>query len=63
MHPHDWSNTDVIASLIKKRHYNQSDFDTAIANNTIGLPAWSVDSRTHKFTAEGMLEPGTYTLT
>jgi len=63
VHPHDWTNTDVIASLIKKRHYKQADFDAAIANNTIGLPAWSVDSTTHKFTAEGMLEPGTYTLT
>jgi peptidoglycan lytic transglycosylase G len=63
VHPHDWSNTDVIASLIKKRHWKQADFDAAIAGNTIGLPAWSVDSTTHKFTVEGMLEPGTYTLT
>ena len=61
--PHEWTNTDVIASLIKKRNYKQADFDAAIADNTIGLPAWSVDSTTHKFTAEGMLEPGTYTIT
>ncbi|MBS2539458.1 endolytic transglycosylase MltG [Catenulispora sp. NF23] len=59
---HEWGK-DVIASLIDKRKWKQADFDTAIANNTIGLPAWSVDSTTHKFTIEGMLEPGTYSLT
>ncbi|MEY9928743.1 cell division protein YceG involved in septum cleavage [Catenulispora sp. GP43] len=53
---------DVIASLIDKRKWRQADFDTAVADNTIGLPAWSVDSTTHKFTVEGMLEPGTYTI-
>ncbi|MEY9855529.1 UPF0755 protein [Catenulispora sp. GAS73] len=54
---------DVIASLIDKRKWKQADFDTAIATNTIGLPAWSVDSTNHEFTIEGMLEPGTYWLT
>src|SRR5581483_6481633 len=59
---HEWSK-DVIASLIDKRKWKQSDFDTAIGTNTIGLPAWSVDSVNHKFTVEGMLEPGTYSIT
>ena len=59
---HEWSK-DVIASLIDKRKWKQADFDAAIADNTIGLPSWSVDATTHKFTVEGMLEPGTYTLT
>ena len=60
--PHEWAK-DVIASLIDKRKWKQADFDTAIAQNTIGLPAWSVDSTSHHFTVEGMLEPGTYTIT
>ncbi|MBS2554484.1 endolytic transglycosylase MltG [Catenulispora sp. NL8] len=59
---HEWSK-DVIAELITKKNWKQPDFDAAIADNTIGLPAWSVDSSTHKFTVEGMLEPGTYSLT
>ncbi|MEY9927711.1 UPF0755 protein [Catenulispora sp. GP43] len=59
---HEWSK-DVIADLIAKRHYKQSDFDTAIASNAIGLPAWSVSSLDHKFTVEGMLEPGSYSIT
>ena len=59
---HEWSK-DVVADLIAKRKWKQADFDAAIANNTIGLPAWSTDSVTHKFTVEGMLEPGTYSLT
>ena len=59
---HEWSRT-VIADLIKKRHYKQADFDAAIAGNTIGLPPWAVSSTDHKFTIEGMLEPGTYTIT
>ncbi|ACU73008.1 aminodeoxychorismate lyase [Catenulispora acidiphila DSM 44928] len=59
---HEWSK-DVIASLVDKRKWKQADFDAAIASNTIGLPAWSVDSTSHKFTAEGMLEPGTYSIT
>jgi UPF0755 protein len=59
---HEWAK-DVIASLITKRKWKQSDFDAAVANNSIGLPAWSVDATTHKFTIEGMLEPGTYSLT
>ena len=60
--PHEWSR-DVIASLIAKRKWKQADFDAAIADNTIGLPAWSVDSTNHQFTVEGMLEPGAYALT
>jgi UPF0755 protein len=58
---HEWSK-DVIAELITKRKWKQSDFDAAIGGNTIGLPAWSVDS-SHKFTVEGMLAPGSYDLT
>ncbi|MFL6117092.1 MAG: endolytic transglycosylase MltG, partial [Catenulispora sp.] len=60
--PHEWGK-EVIAELIKKRKWKQADIDAAIDQNTIGLPAWSVDSRTKKFTIEGMLEPGTYELT
>ncbi|MEZ0110281.1 UPF0755 protein [Catenulispora sp. EB89] len=60
--PHEWGK-DVIASLIDKRKWKQADFDTAIADNTIGLPAWSVNSTNHQFTIEGMLEPGTYWIT
>ncbi|WP_194921118.1 endolytic transglycosylase MltG [Catenulispora rubra] len=60
--PHEWGKA-VIASLIDKRKWKQADFDTAIADNTIGLPAWSVDSINHQFTIEGMLEPGTYWIT
>ncbi|MBS2532966.1 endolytic transglycosylase MltG [Catenulispora sp. NF23] len=59
--PHEWGK-DVIAGLIDKRKWKQADFDTAIQNNTIGLPAWSKDSLTGQFTIEGMLEPGTYAL-
>ena len=59
---HEWSK-DVIASLIDKRKWKRADFDAVIANNTIGLPAWSVDSTSHNFTVEGMLEPGTYSIT
>lgn len=60
--PHEWAK-DVIASLIDKRKWKQADFDAAIAGNTIGLPAWSVNRVDHTFTVEGMLEPGTYTIT
>ena len=59
---HEWGK-DVVASLIDKRKWKQADFDAAIADNTIGLPPWSVDATNHKFTIEGMLEPGTYSLT
>ncbi|MBW8803618.1 MAG: endolytic transglycosylase MltG [Catenulisporales bacterium] len=60
--PHEWGK-DVIAKLIKKRNWKQADFDAAISQNKIGLPPWSVDSRTKQFTIEGMLAPGTYELT
>ncbi|WP_194893657.1 endolytic transglycosylase MltG [Catenulispora pinisilvae] len=60
--PHEWAK-DVIASLIDKRKWRQADFDAVIQDNTIGLPAWSKDSLTGQFTVEGMLEPGTYSLT
>ncbi|MEZ0113941.1 UPF0755 protein [Catenulispora sp. EB89] len=59
---HEWAK-DVVASLIDKRKWKQADFDAAVSGNTIGLPPWSVDSGTHQFTIEGMLEPGTYSLT
>ena len=58
---HEWAK-DVVASLIDKRKWKQADFDSAVADNTIGLPPWSKDS-SGKFTIEGMLEPGTYSLT
>lgn len=58
---HEWAK-DVIASLIDKRKWKQADFDAAISQNTIGLPAWSKDT-SGKYTVEGMLEPGTYSLT
>lgn len=59
---HEWSQ-DVIKSLVDQRKWKQADFDAAIAGNTIGLPAWSVSSPDHRFTVEGMLEPGEYTIT
>ena len=59
---HEWGK-DVVASLIDKRKWKPADFDAAISGNTIGLPPWSVDATNHKFTIEGMLEPGTYSLT
>lgn len=59
---HEWSK-DVIADLIAQRKWKQADFDAVIADNTIGLPAWSVSSTDHRFTVEGMLEPGSYTIT
>ena len=60
--PYAWAK-DVIASLIDKRKWKQADFDAAIAGNTIGLPAWSVNQVDHTFTVEGMLQPGTYSIT
>lgn len=60
--PHEWAK-DVIASLIDKRKWKQADFDAAIAGDTIGLPAWSVNQVDHTFTVEGMLQPGTYSIT
>jgi len=52
---------DIIKTLATKRGWDVSLLQQAIDNNTIGLPAWSKDSG-GKWTAEGMLEPGTYEL-
>jgi UPF0755 protein len=57
---HQWS-TEVVDWFVQHRHWQKSDFDAAIKNNTIGLPAWSKIG--NDWTVEGMLEPGLYPLT
>ena len=56
----EWS-TEVVQWFVDKKHWPKSDFDNAIKNNTIGLPAWSKTAN-GDWTAEGMLEPGLYPL-
>ncbi|WP_344669732.1 endolytic transglycosylase MltG [Catenulispora yoronensis] len=59
--PGDYS-WETLRSLAKKREWDRDDVQALIDTNQIGLPAWS-KSADGRWTAEGMLEPGRYTLT
>lgn len=59
--PGDYS-WETIRALAHKREWDRDDLQQLIDTNQIGLPAWSKSADGH-WTAEGMLEPGRYTLT
>lgn len=59
--PGDYS-WETVRQLAKKREWSLDDLRQLIDTNQIGLPAWSKSADGH-WTAEGMLEPGRYTLT
>ena len=59
--PGDYS-WETLHALAKKRGWDKDDLQQLIDTNQIGLPAWSKSADGH-WTAEGMLEPGRYTLT
>lgn len=59
--PGDYS-WETIQQLADKRTWHKDDLQQLVDTNQIGLPAWSKSADGH-WTAEGMLEPGRYTLT
>ena len=59
--PGDYS-WETLQALAKKRDWSKDDLQQLIDTNQIGLPPWSKSADGH-WTAEGMLEPGRYTLT
>ncbi|WP_190276739.1 endolytic transglycosylase MltG [Catenulispora acidiphila] len=59
--PGDYS-WETLQALAKKREWSKDDLQQLIDTNQIGLPPWSKSADGH-WTAEGMLEPGRYTLT
>lgn len=61
VNPGDYS-WETIRELADKRGWDKADLAKLIDTNQIGLPAWSKSADGH-WSAEGMLEPGRYTLT
>ncbi|WP_194899215.1 endolytic transglycosylase MltG [Catenulispora pinisilvae] len=59
--PGDYS-WETLRALADKRDWDKDDLQQLIDTNQIGLPPWSKGAD-GKWTAEGMLEPGRYTLT
>jgi UPF0755 protein len=59
--PGDYS-WETLQALAKKRGWDKDDLQQLVDTNQIGLPDWSKSADGH-WTAEGMLDPGRYTLT
>lgn len=59
--PGDYS-WETLRALAKKREWDRDDLQRLVDTNQIGLPDWSKGAD-GKWTVEGMLEPGRYTLT
>jgi UPF0755 protein len=59
--PGDYS-WEALKALAKKRDWDKDDLQQLVDTNQIGLPAWAKGAD-GKWSIEGMLEPGRYTLT
>jgi UPF0755 protein len=57
---HEWT-SEIVAELAAKHKWNVADVQKVIDTNQIGLPSWA-QTTGKKWSAEGLLEPGTYQL-
>ena len=57
---HEWQ-SEIVAELAAKHKWKVADVQKVIDTNQIGLPPWA-QTTAKKWTAEGLLEPGTYQL-
>lgn len=57
---HEWQ-SEIVAELAAKHKWKVADVQQVIDTNQIGLPPWA-QTTDKKWTAEGLLEPGTYQL-